>query len=422
MRMLKTLMLFIAIMVAATVAGHCGSLFLRDGSELECKSFRRQGDIFIVTVNRDLVLEFPAQDVDLGKTSAKKVIKKHRKPARHPAAGKLMPKTPEKSPPAAVAPAVKSPAGPAAIPPPAAPESQQAAAAKAKPSPQAVLPPEAKEKAAPPAAVSPATSPVPSPNAVPTAKPASVPPAPPVQIKEKPLDYLLLGSSGGVVLLLIALAILYKRRSSGTAGNKASLAAQKEVTGSKPGGKKKQWQIAVLAVLVIGGGAFAYVRDMPHYSLYLLKNAMDARDAETALVYIDFESIIRNTDTNPLGNVICSIPKMSGAIPGAPPNLPQINPEEAQKMAKTLTAMMAPMLAEGFKMEFANYVKSPDQSRNPLMKKLGSGEFSDYSIDRNGKTAEVSKKGDPSVKIGMARKSYGVWRIVKINLEGKGAQ
>ena len=91
-------------------------------------------------------------------------------------------------------------------------------------------------------------------------------------------------------------------------------------------------------------------------------------------------------------------------------------------MAKTLTAMMAPMLAEGFKMQFADYVKSPDQSRDPLLSKLRSGKFSDYSIDRNGKTASVSKKDDPSIQIGMAKAGYGTWRIVKISMKGKGAQ
>jgi hypothetical protein len=113
---------------------------------------------------------------------------------------------------------------------------------------------------------------------------------------------------------------------------------------------------------------------------------------------------------------------MPGVLPGAPQQLQEIKPEDAQRMAKALTAMMAPMLAQGFRMEFENYVKSPGKSSSQLLSKLGSGDIFDYSIDRNGKSAEVIKKDDPSVRLEMAKASYGIWRIVKVNRNRKVAQ
>lgn len=49
-------------------AVHAGSVYLRDGGIVDCESFWRKGDQVIVKVNRDVVIEFGSDEVDLEKT------------------------------------------------------------------------------------------------------------------------------------------------------------------------------------------------------------------------------------------------------------------------------------------------------------------------------------------------------------------
>lgn len=418
MRIFKALMLSLCFLATMSGTGYAKSVFLRDGSELECEAFRRQGNLVVVKVNRDVVVEFASEEVDLDKTFRKVAITKKHKPARHKAAVKAAPRKSAKTAPAAAAAPPAAPVAPAAptapaVSPPAKPE--QPAKTAATPAAQSVTP-GAKELAPTPAKpANPAPPMIPKNNPPPAVKP---PPAP----AEKPADYLLYSAVGGVVLLLAVLTLIRLRRKPGKRPEKEP--PQPAATAPSAGkalDKKQKWQIAVLAVLVAGGGAFAYVRDTPHYSLYLFKKAVAARDADAAMTYIDFESIIRNTDNTPFENSPSLLPKAPQTVSGAPGNFPQITPEDARKMASTLKAMMAPMLAEGFKLAFSQYVKSPEGSRNPLFDKFKGGDILDYSISREGKSAEVSKKDDPSVKIGMQKAGYGVWRIVKISMGEKRA-
>lgn len=410
MRILKSLLLTTVFLVLVTGTGHAGSVFLTDGGELECKSFRRQGNTFIVMVNRDTVLELSADEIDLKKTLAQKSTKKQRKPFKQMAASTGKKAAANSLTPASPPPQTSPLTRPAAAPlsSTATPQAPQPAVGNAKPA-QAVPPPAVKGKTIPPEVL-----PAPAPKAAPPVAKPVPPPSKSVPALDSK-DFLMPGLIGVLVLMLIVLAIIRKRRASSITGNGLAATAAKPVTASGKQGGAKKWQIALLTVLVAGGGTFAYVRDTPHYSLYLLKKAMNARDAETAVIYIDFESIIRNIDTNPLGDVITAIPKMPGMPSGSMQKSLQIKPEEAQKMAKTLTAMMAPMLAQGFRMEFENYVKSPEKSSNQILSKFRSGDVFDYSIDRNGKSAEVVKKDDQSIRLGMAKSGYGIWKIVKVS-------
>lgn len=411
----KSLLLITVFLVMTTGSGHAASVFLSDGGELECKSFRRQGNTFIVMVNRDTILELSADEIDLKKTLAQKVTKKQRKTFKRMAAstGKkaaaksLTPATPPQQTSPLTRPAAAPPSGMAT------PQAPQPAAGNAKPA-QPVPPPAVKGKTAPPALP-------PAPKAAPPVAKPVTPPSRSVPALAS-MDFLMPGLIAVLVLMLVVLTIIRKRRSSSHTGNGLAAKAAKPLTASGKQGGTKKWQLALLTLLVAGGGTFAYLRDTPHYSLYLLKKAMTARDAETAVVYIDFESIIRNMDTNPLGDVISAIPKMPGMPPGSMQKSLQIKPEEAQKMAKTLTAMMAPMLAQGFRMEFENYVRSPDKSKSQMLSKFEAGDVFDYSIDRNGKSAEVVKKDDQSIRLGMAKSAYGIWKIVKVSTSGKLAQ
>lgn len=65
--------------------GHAGQVFLKDGSILECESFWRSGNDVFVKVNRDVVVPFSKDEIDLKKTLRlqKKKTVKHVAPAKH---------------------------------------------------------------------------------------------------------------------------------------------------------------------------------------------------------------------------------------------------------------------------------------------------------------------------------------------------
>jgi len=65
--------------------GHAGQVYLKDGSILECESFWRKGNDVFVKVNRDVVVPFSKDEVDLKKTLRlqKKKTVKHAASMKH---------------------------------------------------------------------------------------------------------------------------------------------------------------------------------------------------------------------------------------------------------------------------------------------------------------------------------------------------
>jgi hypothetical protein len=163
-------------------------VYLRDGSILEAQSARRAGSTVVVIVNRDVVLEFPADQVDLPKTFAVKPAKakkgkhhRHGKPAK---VSKPLPKGPS-VPAGAVKPAT-APATAAGKPVSGVPGAPPAKPVQGKPSSAArgnipvassAQPP--KSAAPPPAAVAPVQKPAVQPPPPPAPKPVPVAPEPP---------------------------------------------------------------------------------------------------------------------------------------------------------------------------------------------------------------------------------------------------
>lgn len=232
MRILKSLLLTTFFLVMTTGTGHAGSVFLSDGGELECKSFRRQGNTFIVLVNRDTILELSADEIDLKKTLAQKATKKQRKAFKHIAASTEKKAGAKSLTPATPPPQTSTATRPAAAPPSntATPQAPQPAAGNAKPA-QPDPPPAVKGKTVPPE-VLPAQAPKTAP---PVAKPVPPPskPAPAID----PKDFLMPGLIGVLVLMLIVLTIIRKRRSSSHTGKGLAATAVKPGSASgKQGG------------------------------------------------------------------------------------------------------------------------------------------------------------------------------------------
>lgn len=70
--------LVLLCLFAMAGVGHAGQVFLKDGSTLECESFWRKGNDVFVKVNRDVVVPFSKDEIDLKKTlrlQKKKTVK-----------------------------------------------------------------------------------------------------------------------------------------------------------------------------------------------------------------------------------------------------------------------------------------------------------------------------------------------------------
>jgi len=78
MRLLLGTVIAVWFLIALSSAVQAGSVYLKDGGIVECESFWRKGDQVIVKVNRDVVVEFGSDEIDLKKTLRAKKLKSSR--------------------------------------------------------------------------------------------------------------------------------------------------------------------------------------------------------------------------------------------------------------------------------------------------------------------------------------------------------
>jgi uncharacterized membrane protein YhaH (DUF805 family) len=153
----------LALCIWLSLAGVClaKQVYLQDGGIVECKSFWRRGNDVVVLINRDTMVEFGVNELNMKKTFAKTRTPRH---APKKSATVTAPAT-------ATSVAQKEAAAPKPAATPAAAKPAPSPAAAPKPVPPA---PAATNKAAPAEAAKPAATP-PKADPLPTAAPAPVP-------------------------------------------------------------------------------------------------------------------------------------------------------------------------------------------------------------------------------------------------------
>lgn len=159
----------LALCIWLSLTGVClaKQVYLQDGGIVECKSFWRKGNDVVVLINRDTMVEFGVNELDMKKTFAKA-----RKPRHAPKKLKVV-----ATPATAITAAPKGAAAPKAAVPPVAAKPAPAPAAASKPVPPVpaatnkAAPAEATKPAAAPPKVEPAPPPAPAP--VPDPQPAA---------------------------------------------------------------------------------------------------------------------------------------------------------------------------------------------------------------------------------------------------------
>lgn len=212
-----------------------------------------------------------------------------------------------------------------------------------------------------------------------------------------------------------------------------------------------KWKIyisvfVIIAFLVIG---FFYARSTPHYSLYMLKRAIQKHDPDEALKYIHIDSIIDNLGRKFLGaNEKISGREMDGkqslksmvvdALPGIKDSirssvreaiLSHGRPKQKNSSQNTISNIeMNKNATTDTAQDAARKKTALRLHKNPLfslggvtignldLKKIEKISLWDLTIKSDGKTAIVSLKDTPHVMAKMAKTDAGHWQIVEVLL------
>jgi hypothetical protein len=176
----------------------------------------------------------------------------------------------------------------------------------------------------------------------------------------------------------------------------------------------------IIVLLVIG---FFYVRSTPHYSIYMLKRAVENHDPDEALKYINIDSIVDNLGRSFFG-------KGGGGI----------SQEEGKGTSlKMLVADALPGIKESIRSSFRSSIASSSdekhrekiavqQNKSPAssiggveiggldLRKLRESSVMDVVIQKDGETAIAYLKNNPGIKARMVKTDAGYWQVVEIIL------
>jgi hypothetical protein len=203
--------------------------------------------------------------------------------------------------------------------------------------------------------------------------------------------------------------------------------------------------VTIIAVLLSSG--FFYVKSMPHYSLYMLKRAIENHEPDEALKYINIDSIIDNLGRGFLGKdsggnsqESGKNPSMKGMVTDALPGIKESirssfraaiasngNNKEKKDLG-TVGSVVNDNLNKSIVQEVTREKSSVRLHKNPLfsiggielgnldIRKLKEISLWDLDIRVDGKTAIVHVKGTPNIKVKMVKTDAGYWQFVEILL------
>jgi hypothetical protein len=207
--------------------------------------------------------------------------------------------------------------------------------------------------------------------------------------------------------------------------------------------------IVVTITIVLLSSGFFYVKSMPHYSLYMLKRAIENHEPDEALKYINIDSIVDKLGRDFLGKDSGGNIQESGknpsmkrmvtdALPGIKESIRSSFREAIASHGKgkqRTGADKAGASNEGtdnlngsIKQEVpqentsVRQLKSPGASvggieiSNLDVRKIKEISLWDLDIRVDGKTAIVHVKNTPNIKAKMVKTDTGYWQFVEILL------
>lgn len=212
---------------------------------------------------------------------------------------------------------------------------------------------------------------------------------------------------------------------------------------------KRKIYIAVSGIIIILTMGFLYARSTPHYSLYMLKRAIELGNPDQAMKYINIDSIVDNLGGNLFGTseggvgseirgkfslkgmVIDALPgikdsirsSVRAAIASRGEGKPESSPENAasskdiNKSLNTNSAHDAPRRKTTVRLKGNQQFSIGGITIGNLdVRRIEKISLWDLTIQSDGKTAVVSVKDTPNIKARMAKTDGGYWQIVEVLL------
>jgi hypothetical protein len=185
--------------------------------------------------------------------------------------------------------------------------------------------------------------------------------------------------------------------------------------------------ITALVVVVFLALGFFYVRSTPQYSLYMLKRAIEERNPNEALKYINIDSIVEsiarsllNKNEKDPGQDTNKRTALKGVLIGA---LPEIKESIRSSLHKAILsrgksiAKSNPDNATGITDQRAHGFSIGEIAiGNFDVRRIEKISLWDLTVKNNGGTAIVSVKNNPGIKAKMARIDTGHWQITEVLL------
>jgi len=212
---------------------------------------------------------------------------------------------------------------------------------------------------------------------------------------------------------------------------------------------RRKIYIAASAIIVILAVGFLCVRSTPHYSLYMLKRAIEAHNPDQAMKYINIDSIVDNLGRNFLGisegGVGSETPRkpflkgiMIDALPGIKESIRSSVRAAISSHGENKRERGSENTASNKKINESLNANSVQDApmRKTAIRLNGNQQFSiggiaignldvrrierislwDLTIQNDGKIAVVSVKDTPNIKAKMAKTDGGYWQIVEVLL------
>lgn len=173
---------------------------------------------------------------------------------------------------------------------------------------------------------------------------------------------------------------------------------------------KRKILIICIAAAAVLGGAFIYATTTPHYSIFLLTRAIEHRDPEAALKYLDIDSLAESAAKN-----LFAASKRQG---------------KGDNHLAAAVFMNMPSIKDGLREYLTSLIRSgaileAGQKGLPPIAGFDLHEFGALTLWRldittEGKDAMVRIKGKPGQSAQMKKTPEGYWKFVGVNLEEPG--
>jgi hypothetical protein len=175
------------------------------------------------------------------------------------------------------------------------------------------------------------------------------------------------------------------------------------------GPQKRKKRFVVLFSLLFGliialGIGYIFIKETPRYSLYWFKKAILDRDAESALKYLDTDSIVDNM-----------VKDMSGEEEKEKVQSKDQSKGSMNNIGKDIIMQNLPVI----KAQLREQLKSVIVSYNDraALDNLNKASVFGLQIAQEGDTALVKIRGKDKVAFKMVKSSEGHWRIIAFNLK-----